>query len=193
MFEKVCRMKIVERDKETPTIAAAAIILEMAKVFVRNSSLTEDDFFEKVARPIFRDAELAKRDPDEVAEEFLETLNTDSASHFALVCMFCSAAMRADRDDRQQLAWRYVVTASGLSAYLRAIFELRASHKTEFGQRGAEVRHAEDRAMKADAIAAYLDGNFASKDEAAAHIARNVVPMKFRTVRDWLKGVIKED
>ncbi len=54
---------------------------------------------------------------------------------------------------------------------------------------GSDVSHAEDRELKREAIAAYLQGNYASKDAAAAAIAGNVVPLTFRTVRDHLKGI----
>jgi hypothetical protein len=61
-----------------------------------------------------------------------------------------------------------------------------------FAKLGAAARHAENHAMKRDAIDAFLRGNFATKDDAAEHIAGKVVPVKFRTVRDWLKGVTKD-
>jgi hypothetical protein len=55
----------------------------------------------------------------------------------------------------------------------------------------AERRHTENRALKAFTISWYKENaaHFKSKDEAAAKAAGAVVPVKFRTVRDWLKGL----
>jgi len=55
----------------------------------------------------------------------------------------------------------------------------------------AAVRHAENRSMKDDAIQHYKDNHksFTDKNDAAFQIAEKIVPAKFSTVRDWLKGV----
>ena len=55
----------------------------------------------------------------------------------------------------------------------------------------ARKRHAENRDLKAEAIAYYRDhrDEFKSKDAAAQYIAERVVPLKVRTVRDYLTGV----
>jgi hypothetical protein len=54
---------------------------------------------------------------------------------------------------------------------------------------GAQARHKENHALKADALKHYREHQhlFKSKDEAAEAIARKVVPASFRTVREWLK------
>ncbi|MDO9271089.1 MAG: hypothetical protein Q7T96_18440 [Methylobacter sp.] len=66
--------------------------------------------------------------------------------------------------------------------------------KTALQVKAADVRHAENRLMKEEAIQ-YYKGNhasFTSKDDAALQIAGKIVPAKFATVRDWLKGVTSE-
>lgn len=61
---------------------------------------------------------------------------------------------------------------------------------SEMAKRAAGVRHTENRDMKATAVAWYLERRGSlTKDEAAEQIAGKVVPVKFRTVRDWLKGL----
>jgi len=51
------------------------------------------------------------------------------------------------------------------------------------------ARHAENRQMKAQVLEWYSKhgAEFSSKDEAAI-AATNIVPVKFRTIRDWLKS-----
>ncbi len=54
----------------------------------------------------------------------------------------------------------------------------------------AQKRHTENRDLKEAAIAYYAKhrGEFKSKDEAAQFIAERIVPLKPRTVRDYLTG-----
>ncbi|MBS7350188.1 MAG: hypothetical protein KIG95_08565 [Comamonas sp.] len=55
-------------------------------------------------------------------------------------------------------------------------------------RKGAEKRHQENRAMKAD-VFKWLEKNmssYKSMDKAAEHIAKNVVPVAFRTARAWV-------
>ncbi|MGZ8911211.1 MAG: hypothetical protein ACXW09_14665 [Methylococcaceae bacterium] len=66
--------------------------------------------------------------------------------------------------------------------------------KTAMQVKAANIRHAENRLMKEEAIL-YYKGNhasFTSKDDAALQIAGKIVPAKFATIRDWLKGVTPE-
>jgi hypothetical protein len=62
------------------------------------------------------------------------------------------------------------------------------SHQKASQAAKARKRHAENHAMKAD-VYQWLDanmGNFKSMDAAAEAIAGNVVPIVFRTARDWV-------
>lgn len=55
-------------------------------------------------------------------------------------------------------------------------------------RKGADVAHQENRALKAD-VFRWLDDNFSnckSMDAAATSMAGKIVPMTFRTVRDWV-------
>jgi hypothetical protein len=61
---------------------------------------------------------------------------------------------------------------------------------SNLAKKAADVRHAENRDMKAEAIAWYVARrDTLTKDDAALEIAGKVLPVKFRTVRDWLKGI----
>lgn len=59
----------------------------------------------------------------------------------------------------------------------------------QFSKRGADARHAETRAMKAD-VFQWLDANkmpdHRSMDSVAEAIAGKIVPIKFRTAHDWV-------
>ena len=62
------------------------------------------------------------------------------------------------------------------------------NEQTAFYKRAALKRHAENHAIKADALKYYVENIsiFKSKDSAAEQIAGKIVPAKFRTVRDWI-------
>lgn len=57
-------------------------------------------------------------------------------------------------------------------------------------KRAANARHAENRSMKVQVIDWYLahGAEYTSKDDAAL-AATAIVPMKFRTIRDWIAGI----
>lgn len=60
--------------------------------------------------------------------------------------------------------------------------------KSEISKKGAEKRHKEHRSMKSE-VFKWLDNNmddFKSMDKAAEHIAKNRVPVAFRTARAWV-------
>ncbi len=78
-----------------------------------------------------------------------------------------------------------------IGAFIQIVLESR--------QKSAQVaralaRHTENRNMKAD-VFAWLDANmskFESMDEAAGEIAGKLVPIKWRTARDWITAWKKE-
>lgn len=63
-----------------------------------------------------------------------------------------------------------------------------AADRSARGKKAATARHAENHAMKADAMAYYEQNRhkFKSKDAAAEAIAGRIVPMTFRVVRGWI-------
>lgn len=77
----------------------------------------------------------------------------------------------------------------GWEGHEEMVKEEQTAESKSLAKRGAHARHAGNRAMKERAIAAFRAGNFRSKDMAAEAIAGHLVPVTFRTARDWLKGV----
>ncbi|MFA6163976.1 MAG: hypothetical protein WC685_11165 [Methylobacter sp.] len=61
-------------------------------------------------------------------------------------------------------------------------------------QKAADNRHSENRSMKAQAIQHYKDNHksFNNKNDAAFYISKEIVPIAFATIRDWLKGINPE-
>ena len=82
---------------------------------------------------------------------------------------------------------------------LRGAIDLNAFHESvvagntgkTFAELGAAAKNSENRAMRRDVIEHYLGGRkkWASKDKAAEYIAGRIVPLTFRTVRKYLKGL----
>jgi hypothetical protein len=115
---------------------------------------------------------------------------------FVAAVLCAAAAQRLWEEGRANEAWSYAL--DGKYWGCRAMYEVTMLESAgpiatvaDFARLGAAARHAENRAMKQDAIEAYQKGDFASKDAAAEYIAGTLVPVKFRTVRDWLKGISK--
>jgi hypothetical protein len=113
---------------------------------------------------------------------------------FVAAILCASAAVGTWGEGRVNEAWSYATDARywGCRA-IDAMAEMDPASPNDtvvaFAKLGAAARHAENHAMKRDAIDAFLRGNFATKDDAAEHIAGKVVPVKFRTLRVWLKRV----
>lgn len=134
----------------------------------------------------------ASIDADAELRALYETDNvrSEQAMHVAFTCAL--AALRAVRDGNEPEAWSYAADARECMMFGWFPYAMHDSPFSVIGKRAAAVRHAENRALKQQAIETYLDGDFTSKDAAAEYIAGKVVPVKFRTVREWLKGVTKE-
>ena len=72
--------------------------------------------------------------------------------------------------------------------------ELKNRERLEFSIRGANARHAENRAMK-EHVFNWCDKNmlnFSSMDNAAEEVARKEVKVAFRTARSWIGQWKKE-
>ncbi|WP_208507920.1 hypothetical protein [Variovorax paradoxus] len=90
-------------------------------------------------------------------------------------------ALKLERGDEM---WTAGVTQASKDVGAEAI----ASAKSALARRAASARHAENRALKA-VVFAWCDDNlsaFRSMDSAAGHVAGVVVPVAWRTVRDWM-------
>ena len=90
-----------------------------------------------------------------------------------------SAWLKVETDQRRKI--------DKFAALVRANERRKISN---MAKKAADLRNAENREMKAEAIAWYVARRGAlKKDDAALEIAGKVLPVKFRTVRDWLKGI----
>jgi hypothetical protein len=108
----------------------------------------------------------------------------------AVSCAYCIQALREKKNSTR--AWSYVADANqwlgvlqGLITGLDSRLKLSAS---ELGRKGAAAAHAENRAMKA-IVLEWCDKNMPlhkSMDAAAEAIAGKLVPVKFRTAREWI-------
>ena len=94
-------------------------------------------------------------------------------------CLDVVNATMAERD----VAWSYAADAAECALIVMTRAKISAG-----ASKAAGVRHAENRAMRRDAIAWYRANRNSgmTKDAAAERIAKTIVPAKFRTVRDWL-------
>jgi hypothetical protein len=124
-----------------------------------------------------------------------EALHAFSTSYTALVMLFfdekytpmddisCIRTLMLLREQKGFVLGMVTGTSSAQS-------EAGKAARAIFSKSGADVRHAENRAMKAD-VFAWLDANFIpgvrSMDDVALELAGSLVPAKFRAVRDWLK------
>ena len=102
-------------------------------------------------------------------------------------CAFFAKALLASANGRtDDESWSHVVESN----YFLGSLQGRMSVKTVYRQSaiGLDARHNENRAMRAE-VFEWLDANmarFKSMDAAAEAIAGNVMPVKFRTARDWV-------
>ncbi|MGH8147570.1 MAG: hypothetical protein ACREPY_14710 [Rhodanobacteraceae bacterium] len=112
--------------------------------------------------------------------------------HAAFACAV--EALRLVRAGREAEAWSWV---ADMREWLTFVRVAHASPDVKglmsiIGKLGADARHREDRDMKRMAIEAFQKGDFPSKDAAAKAIAGKIVPLRWRTVRDYLKDVSKK-
>ena len=112
---------------------------------------------------------------------------------FVLACATCIKAIKCEQLGRREEAWFLACVGAKIVGTIQGIDANRATAKaalSDLAKRAAGVRHSENREMKAQVLAWFAEnrGKYRSKDEAAAIIAGKVVPVTFRTVREWLKG-----
>lgn len=120
-----------------------------------------------------------------------------------LACHYACRAIKAEKMGKIILAWKYTVLASyeegAISNGLLKDRVLPLPAGVAFSMMGVEARHRENRSMKAQAIEWYKNNMYThndegelikiSKDKAAKTISEKVVPVEFRTARNWLKSV----
>lgn len=92
-----------------------------------------------------------------------------------------------ERDSANKLSEKLVQRA-----IFESMFEGIKLQKTIQGQKAANARHQEHRAIKNDVISYYQTNrkNFSNKDEAAIYISEHIVPeTTFGTIRKYLRNI----
>ncbi len=122
------------------------------------------------------------------ARESLAALTIHSAM------AYCDAAAQALHENRERLAWTFLMEAQALRANLLMLQGI-AVHGPKLAadaqRRAADGAHAEHRSMKAQVLAFFAEHRveYTSLEDAADKIdLAHVVPMKRGTIRDWLTG-----
>lgn len=181
---------------------------------------TEDELFEHLIKPMFKDPELSGVERShtlseligsteaELSNELKKNLENNEAwdnrplplhaktkcVEYALLetaCTFAVQAMRCHANRApEERQWTYVCEAQRylgmLQGYISAMSE--DARLSSLGRRGADARHAENRAMKAQLFewcAVHLT-KFKSLDAAAFAVAQIELPITFRTARSWI-------
>lgn len=154
-------------------------------------------FIEDVFGGIWRDGDTGEKFEQEIRRwdeqpEDMKPLGMLQAMFIA--CAYACQGMKAQQDNNLTGAWQYTTRCEYWLGIVVGTWSLRsqdAKPGIEFAKIGANARHKENRDMKAQALEWYAahGASVGSKDAAAEAIAGKVVPVKFRTVRDWLKGV----
>ncbi|MFS2047910.1 hypothetical protein ACEN9J_11860 [Variovorax sp. Varisp41] len=183
----------------TPIQICGAAVGRLAEVWDQIAGRTgggQGRFIEEVFGGIWRDGNTGQefeaeiRRWDEQSEE-MRPLGILQAMFVA--CAFACQGMKAQESDDLNRAWQYTSRCEywlGIVVGTWSLRSLQGDSENAFAKMGASARHRENREMKAQVLAWYAAnaGTVGSKDAAAEAIAGKLVPVKFRTVRDWLKG-----
>ena len=185
--------------------AASGVLDELTQYWVRrHDDRTHQAFVDRIWHPICKliGPPGTYDDPDET---LLKLGNIHARCDFdpdgtllLLGVLCCAYSMRALASNDNEWAINDLLLASSYLGGIEGANLQRLANEGDTGNRvalsmlgsiGAHARHRENRALKDDAMRYYVahQHKFKSKDEAAEAIARKVVPVSFRTVREWLK------
>jgi len=113
-----------------------------------------------------------------------------------LSCFYASEAIRTGVKGNLEIALEHISEAKywlGLLHGTSATLSFARGEISYRARNAANKRHAEHHALKAEAAAWFsLNGSGFNKDGAAEEISRKVVPVKFRTARDWVDEWTRE-
>lgn len=177
-----------QRSDRTPMTDAGDVIGAISDLYLAlNPEKTIRDFT-NLLDPYF--AELLV-DGDSIIDSWNESdfpENFPIQMHIALA--FCGQAARNHFAGEEQRAWTYAFDAAiwlgnTLSALHDKLLPPQPSSLSENGRRAADVRHEENRKVRAKAIQMFLDGRFSSKNQAAVEISKKVA-RSHAVVRRWL-------
>ena len=200
LTEPVHGDQLSEPAVHTPSSEAGETLGTLSEVFVSwFPERPADEFQKKWLAEMWADDELFAAPTHNTLgkSEFRESdeLNDDPTPLmlFVLACATCIKAIKCEQLGRREEAWFLACVGAKIVGTIQGIDANRAGAKgalSDLAKRAAGVRHSENREMKAQVLEWFAEnrGKYRSKDEAAAIIAGKVVPVTFRTVREWLKG-----
>lgn len=145
-----------------------------------------DDLFYQDFFNSFFNHDKSVNDSDEIINGFIDKVqysSSDADERSILAVLTSLIEYEHERIDNECCMFYY-------SPPLEIICELLelGKQKLSLAKKGAKARHKENHQTK-DFVFAWLDNNmekYKSMDDAAHYISEKLVPMKFRTVRQWL-------
>lgn len=183
----------------TPIQVCGAAVGRLADVWDQIAESTgtgRGKFIEEIFGGIWRDGDTGEKFEDEIERwdeqpEEMQPLGLLQAIFIA--CAYACQGMRAQTDDDLSRAWQYTARCEYWLGIVIGTWSYRTTQGatvTTLAKMGADARHRENRDMKTQVLEWYRANaaTVGSKDAAAEAIAGKLVPVKFRTVRDWLKG-----
>jgi hypothetical protein len=165
----------------------------------KRAGIEEGGFIEDVFQEIWRngntgeqyEVETVKRHGQPDDENFNGLLQAGVTA-----CAYAAQGIKAEKSGDMLRAWQHTTRATYYQGVFVASWNLLKNLNNPavtFAKIGVIARHKENRAMKEQVLEWWKKnaGEVRSKDAAAEQIAGKVVPVSFRTVRDWLKGLDK--
>ncbi|GHC96680.1 hypothetical protein GCM10007320_50850 [Pseudorhodoferax aquiterrae] len=191
------------RRPKCQSISEANLVLEkLAEMW--DGWFEQHSFFDIMFAPLWANPDIsgaAQLDEMEAAENAKEWQGKKmtQAEHegvvkITLVTVICAYCIQAFREKKNSpAAWSYVADANRWLGVLQGLMTRvgggrKALLASDVGRMGAASAHAENRAMKA-VVHEWCDANMAnykSMDAAATDVAGKLVPVVFRTARDWI-------
>ncbi len=136
-------------------------------------------------------AQAARASWDTSDKASVEAMNAMHGDILTLVVLYAKEADAYEAEGYMELAWHHASMASYyggvLAGITEGVFGRDRHHRAQASKQMIDGRHAENRDSRATAMAWYDEHRHecGSDDEAAEKLMK-VVPMKFRTIRDWI-------
>jgi hypothetical protein len=194
-----------EIEQHTPAIAATEILLTL-KYFVNVVREKGKGYFEgKFYKPVL-DGCIKIRDPEKLSaqkpilkDQSLECFATECTNYYiSAATIFAIDALEEYQNGRSNSAWILTLEAErhlGAAIGSDPACFLTKTVKSDLARNNAFKMHQDDNDLRDDALKFYRDniGSFSSMNEAAKKIVKEIVPLKFTTVRRYLTEFHKEN
>jgi hypothetical protein len=193
-------------EAQTPISLAGAVLGRLEQFFDELAEQTggkAGQFIDVIFKGMWDDGNTGEEQAaefdkwDEQPEE-LQPLGIIQAAFVA--CGYAIDALKAPKDSVE--AWRFVASAKYWLGITVGAWSIRREQETVLradvssrAKLAAASRHAENHAMRQQVLDWFANHGekYRSKDKAAEAIAGRVVPLSFRTVRDYLAGIKRDD